>query len=287
MNTAFTLLVLLVAACVEVGGDAIARFRRKNRLLWPHALAVAGATLAVAVPLAAHAGPPFLTDDPVPVDFGHYETYVFTQWDNMPGSGSTVSGPAAEFNWGFQPNLQFHLVAPLANVSVPGMSNAFGFSDTEVGIKYRLITESKTRPQVAIFPMAELATGDAARNLGNGQTWYRLPVWIQKSFDDGKWIVVTGGGVAINHAPAQRDYGFGGWAVQRALGSGLTLGAEVFTQGATALGATPTMFYNVGGYINPSNQFSILFSLGHSVAGRSQAIGYFGLYYTFPRPSDP
>jgi hypothetical protein len=254
---------------------------------WGRALAVAGTLLAVAVPLAARAGPPFLTDDPVPVDFGHYETYVFTQWDNAPGNGSTVSGPASELNWGFRPNLQFHLVTPLANVSVPGMSNAFGFSDTEVGIKYRFVTESRMRPQIAIFPTAELATGNAARNLGNGQTWYRLPVWIQKSFGDGKWTVDTGGGVAINHAPGQRDYGFGGLSVQRALGSGLTLGTEVFTQGSTALGTTPTTFYNVGSYINVSNRFSIFFRLGHSTAGRSQAIGYFALYYAFPHPSGP
>lgn len=52
----------------------------------------------------------------------------------------------------------------------------------------------------------------------------------------------------------------------------------VFTQWA---------FYNVGAYINPSSQFSILVNLGHSVAGQNHAIGYFALYYTFPRPSNP
>jgi hypothetical protein len=87
----------------------------------------------------------------------------------------------------------------------------------------------------------------------------------------------------LNHTPGQRDYGFGGVLVQRSFGAGVTLGAEAFTQGTAAIGATPTTFYDVGGYINPSNQCSILFSLGHSVAGQSHAIGYFGLYYTFPR----
>jgi hypothetical protein len=249
--------------------------------------AILAGFLVFIIPLVALAGPPFLTDDPVPVDLGHFETYVFTQWDNTPGSGSTVAGPAVEFNWGFLPNLQFHVVAPFENATVPGMPNAFGFSDTEIGIKYRFIPESATRPQIGFFPMAEVATGDAARNLGNGQTWYRLPIWIQKSYDDGKWTVDTGGGVALNQAPGQRDYGFGGLLLQRSLGAGLTLGAEVYSEGATAIGATPTTFYNVGAYINPSSQFSILVSLGHSVAGESHAIGYFGLYYTFPRPQTP
>jgi len=251
-------------------------------------LGVVVATVLILVcPVVASAGPPFLTDDPAPVDLGHFETYVFSQWDNSPGTASNVTGPAVEFNWGFLPNLQFHVVAPFENATTPGMPNAFGFGDMEVGVKYRLVQETTGRPQIGIFPMAEVATGDANRNLGNGQTWYRLPVWIQKSYDDGKWTIDTGGGAALNDAPGQRNYGFGGFLVQRSLGSGLTLGAEVYTQGATAVGSTATTFYNVGGYINPSDQFSILLSVGHSVAGQNHAIGYVGLYYTFRRPAQP
>jgi hypothetical protein len=147
----------------------------RRRLRRSLAALVAGA-FAVAGPLVASAGPPFLTDDPVPVDLGHYETYVFTQWDNTPGSGSAVTGPAVEFNWGLLPELQFHVVAPFDNATVPGMPNAFGFGDTEIGVKYRFLKESTAGPQIAFFPMAEVATGDAARNLGNGATWYRLPL---------------------------------------------------------------------------------------------------------------
>jgi len=228
-----------------------------------------------------------LTDDPQPVDFGHYETYVFTQWDNSPGNNSTVTGPAVEFNSGFRPNLQVHVVMPFENATVPGVPNAFGYGDTEIGVKYRFVQETAGRPQIGTFPMAEVATGSVARGLGNGETWYRLPVWLQKSYDDGKWTFDAGGGAALNRAPGQRNYGFGGFLAQRSLGPGLTLGAEIDTQGSTALGSTPTTFYNVGGYLNPSSQFSILFSLGHSLAGQSHALGYFGLYYTYPRPAGP
>jgi hypothetical protein len=187
---------------------------------------VFAALLAGAGPAPAWAGPPFLTDDPVPVDFHHYETYAFTQWDNAPGNGSTVTGPAVEFNAGVAPNLQLHVVAPFENAAVPATPNAFGFGDTEVGIKYRFVPESATRPQIGIFPMAEFPTGDPAHNLGNGRTWYRLPVWVQKSYDDGKLTVDGGGGVAYNAAPNARNYGFGGLLVQRSLGAGLTLGAK-------------------------------------------------------------
>jgi hypothetical protein len=249
--------------------------------------AVIAGLLTIALQRAAFAGPPFLTDDPVPVDLGHFETYVFSQWDNAPGTGSNATGPALEFNWGFLSNLQFHVVAPFANVSASGMPNAFGFGDSEIGIKYRFVQETAGRPQIGFFPLAEVATGDASRGLGNGRTWYRLPLWMQKGFDNDKWTVDAGGGVALNSAAGQLSYGFAGLLVQRAIGSGFTLGAEVYTQGATAIGLTPTTFYNVGAYINPTQQFSILLSAGHNVTGQNHAIGYFGLYYTFPKPAGP
>ena len=265
--------------------DAIPPYRQHSPLLRAlrRAALIACALLFLAPTAAPAGGPPFLTDAPAPVDLGHFETYVFSQWDNSPGSGSATTGPAVEFNWGFLPNAMVHVVAPLENATIPGMPNAFGFGDAEVGIKYRLVPESASRPQIGIFPMAELATGDAGRNLGNGRTWYRLPLWMQKSFDEDRWTVDAGGGIMIDNAPGQRDYAFGGLLVLRSFGPGFSFGAEMFTQGATAAGLRPTAFYNVGGYINPSKQFSILFSIGHSVAGENHAIGYAGLYYTYPR----
>lgn len=34
--------------------------------------------------------------------------------------------------------------------------------------KYRFVEETKTRPQIGVFPMFELPTGNSARGLGNG-----------------------------------------------------------------------------------------------------------------------
>jgi hypothetical protein len=59
----------------------------------------------------AQAGPPFQTDDPNPVDLGHYEAYVFWTFD---GTGAELDpvGPAFEFNWGAAPNIQLHAILP-------------------------------------------------------------------------------------------------------------------------------------------------------------------------------
>jgi hypothetical protein len=58
------------------------------------------------------AGPPFRTDDPIPVDYHHGEVYLFsTGTRDSDGTGGV--GPAVEFNYGILPDTQFHLIAPL------------------------------------------------------------------------------------------------------------------------------------------------------------------------------
>jgi hypothetical protein len=246
-------------------------------------------TFALAAPIAlasaspALAGPPFFTDDPEPVSFRHYEVYMFTTSDRVNGARS-VSGPAIEFNAGVLPNVQFHVVAPRASFTAPDAPRMSGYGDTEVGIKFRFVQETAGRPQIGIFPMAEVATGDSRLGLGNGRTWFRIPVWIQKSW--GPWKTYGGGGVALNNAAGAQNFGFGGWLLQRDLSSKFTLGAEVFAQGANAVGSRGYAVYNVGGYYNATSQLSVLFSVGHSLAGEQHAVHYLGLYYTFPHPAE-
>jgi hypothetical protein len=145
-----------------------------------------------------------------------------------------------------------------------------------LGIKYRFVQETSGRPQIGIFPMLELATGDASRGLGNAHTWVKLPLWMQKSW--GHWTMSGGGGVAINHAPGMMNFAFAGWLVQRDFGKKITLGGELFTQGPVSMGQRGSTFYNAGGYFNATPNCSVLFSAGHSFTGYSQAIGYVGLY---------
>ena len=104
-------------------------------------------------------GPPFLTDDPEPVAYKYYEAYTFGTFDHSNG-GTFAQAPAFEFNAGVAPNLQLHLSVPTAFVR-PGI--AYGLGDTEVGSKYRFITERRGRPQVGVFPLLELPSGNSVR----------------------------------------------------------------------------------------------------------------------------
>lgn len=250
-------------------GASIFNLRRRRKQ--------AGLLLALACALGLHGGPPFLTDDPDPVDLNHWEAYVFGQGERT-ASANFISGPAIELNYGIAPNTQLHLVAPEANVSTPGSGWASGFGDTEIGVKYRFLDETDSIPELGIFPMAELATGSAARGLGNGQTWYRLPIWAQKSL--GPWTIDAGGGLQLNSAPGERNQGFAGVLLQRDLGKYLTLGAEIFQQpGDPAFGRSATLA-NAGGYLKFTENFNLLFSVGRSLSSERYTIWYLGLYWT-------
>jgi len=239
----------------------------------------------------ALAGPPFQTDDPEPVDFRHYELYLFGNTDGTPVETDTT-GPAVEFNWGALPNLQIHAVLPLGAIMpsdnpiyLPGAvgPNAYGLIDTELGVKYRWVKETKYRPMIGTFTMLEIPTGSYAKGLGVGKPWYKLPVWLQK--DWGHWTTYGGGGYEIIHQFQYRNFAYEGWLVQRDIGKKWTLGAEVFHHGVEGY-ATPqtqaSTLVDVGGYYyfrNPG--FQLLFAYGHSVYGQTENYAYLGLYWTW------
>ena len=229
-----------------------------------------------------HAGPPFQTDDPEPVDYKHFEAYLFSTLDRT-RFGRFYQGPAFEMNWGAVPDVQLHLVVPAATfLPHPGPS-AFGISDTELGVKYRFIHETKARPEFGIFPFLELPTGSYRAGLGNGRAWYRLPVWAQKS--EGPWTTYGGGGEVLNSAPGLSNFSFAGWLVQRDIGKKWTLATEVFYHGAEgplALSTGESTVIDAGGYYYfKKPTFQLLFMAGHSVQGQAETVAYLGLYWTW------
>ncbi len=226
----------------------------------------------------AVAGPPFLTDDPEPVEYHHWEAYLFSTLDKADQS-NYIQGPAVEVNTGAAPNLQLHLIVPAAFSSMSHGPSGFGIGDVELGAKYRFIQEKGHHPQVGTFPMLELPTGNAKLGLGNGRVWGKLPLWIQKSW--GPWTSYGGGGCVLNRAAGMRDYPFAGWLVQRELNKRLTLGSEIFAQGAVQTGGRSATIINSGGFYNFTPNFSLLFTAGHTVAGESHAVAYLGLYWTW------
>jgi hypothetical protein len=239
----------------------------------------------------AWGGPPFQTDDPEPVDFRHYEFYTFASSDGTPLETDTM-GPAIEGNWGAVPNVQLHLIIPAAAIfpsNNPRFSpegagpSEFGLGDFEAGIKYRFVQETKHRPMIGTFTMFELPSGDAARGLGVGKTWFKVPIWVQKSF--GPWTTYGGAGMNIFRATGYRNFPFAGWLVQRDLGKKWTLGAETFYHGPEGSGTPqtrPATMIDFGGYYKFRDPgFQLLFCYGHTAIGQEENYAYLGLYWTW------
>jgi hypothetical protein len=210
---------------------------------------------------AAMAGPPFITDDPEPVELGHWEIYGFSAGAVGEHDASGV-GPSIEVNYGAAPNLQLHLIANLAYDIPSGAPAVMGPGDTELGFKYRFISPDKEDwfPQVGIFPLLEIPTGDARRNLGAGYVDAFLPVWIQKDF--GQWTTYGGGGYWINPGPGNRDFWYAGWLLQLQVTETLALGAEVFHTTPNMIGRSGVTGFNLGGQYDFTKHYHLLFSAG-------------------------
>jgi len=193
------------------------RRRNHHRWLWNRASMVGiflgFFLLLLPVPDRSFAGPPYVTDDPETVDYRHWELYLASQAAHDK-DGWAGTGPHVEVNYGVWPNVQLHLIAPMAFVLPQDGTGQYGYGDTEVGVKVRFIQEGDWRPMVGTFPLLELPSGNSQNGLGSGLVQAFLPLWFQKSI--GSWQTY-GGGYWINPGSGNKNYGFVGWQVQRDL----------------------------------------------------------------------
>ncbi|HEX5236040.1 MAG TPA: transporter [Silvibacterium sp.] len=247
--------------------------------------------LLAGIKLQAQAGPPFQTDDPVPVDYGHYEFYVFGSADGTPVEMDSV-GPAFEFNWGAVPRVQLHLILPFgdaAPLNHPAYAPAgqgpvtFGVTDMELGAKIAWFKEGKHLPQIGSFTMFELPTGNYSRGLGIGRVWYKLPLWAYKKI--GPWGLDGGGGYSVIPQTGYHTYPYGGFLVERTINERLDFSVELFSHGAQGPAAPQyqsSTLIDAGGYYHfKSPGLQLLFAYGHSIVGQTENYAYLGLYKTW------
>ena len=238
------------------------------------------ATLAVLVLLvsrSASAGPPFVTDDPEPIGHRHWELYVGSQTSHE-SRVWTGTAPHFEANYGVVPNVQLHVIAPLAFSSVSGEATHYGFGDMELGSKIRFIQEGASIPQIGTYPMLEAPTGSERRGLGSGTAQVFVPLWLQKSF--GKWTTYGGPGFWIDAGNADRHWWYFGWEVQRKILDGFSIGAEVFDLTPKVKGEANDLRFNVGAIIDVTDTHHFLISAGRGVMGPNLFQSYFAYLMT-------
>ena len=221
-------------------------------------------------------GPPFDTDDPEPVNFKHWEYYI-SSINNHQQSVWSGTSPHFEINYGLVPNVQVHLLMPMNYFFSRNQGSGFGYADTEFGIKYRFVQETENSPQIGTFPIIEIPTIKNSE-FSDGKTKIYLPVWMQKSW--GKLTTYGGAGYWINPGAGNKNWIFSGWEIQYDFSKTLTLGGEIYYHTASSKDTRSEMGFNLGGSVNPTEKFHIIFSFGHTFTRDNTLTSYLGILWT-------
>ncbi len=218
----------------------------------------------LALPAPLRPGPPFFTDDSMPIPRGSWEFYLASQSARAGGAWSGTA-PHFEVNYGGGSDLMLHVLVPLGFSKVSGGSFLYGPGDVELGFIYRLVKEKSGRPELGFFPHLELPSGSEARGLGSGRTRFFLPVWLSKHW--GAWTTYGGGGYWVNPGPGNRNFWSAGWVVTRRIAKTLEAGAEVFHNSASVVGGRAETALNAGILWSVGRRQQVIFSAGRDIRG--------------------
>lgn len=232
----------------------------------------------VAVAAAAQAGPPFVTDDPEPTDYGHYEIYAFAQ-----GSGAREGWGAAsgiDFNYGAASDLQLTAVLPVEVQSPATGPSVAGVGNIELAAKYKILHQEDIGWDVAVFPRLFLPSASA--QVGEKHASLLLPLWVGR--DWGNWSTFGGGGCVINRGGDSQDYCLLGWTLTRRVLPNLMIGAEVVHQGADTKGGRAFTGAGAGLIYDLSENVHLLAYAGpglQNAAENGQYAWYSSVLFTF------
>lgn len=182
----------------------------------------------------ALAGPPFVSDDPEPTPYKHFEIYTFTEGHNT-REGTSGSG-GVDFNYGAGPDLQLTATLPIGYEAMATGGARVGLSNVELAAKYRFLHQANFGWDVAIFPRMFLPSGSA---VGDRSPSLLLPIWGQRDLGNG-WTTFGGGGCLLSAAGIAQNSCIAGWVVTRELSKNLHVGAEVFHQTSSAASPATT-----------------------------------------------
>ena len=246
--------------------------------MWPFSsLLSACLALQVGCP-AAQAGPPYLTDDPVPTDYRQFEIYGFT--DGIQNRGGTTADAGVDFNYGGGPDLQLTAVLPLTFEHPRGENSSMGLGNIQLAAKLRLRHQRESGWNVAVFPRLFLPSGTP--RVGERHAYVQLPLWVGR--DWGQWSTFGGGGCEINRAGNSRDSCFAGWVLARRVLPALQAGVELFHQTADAVGALDKTVFGTGVRcdLNPRAHLLAYVSRGiHNAESEHRYSWYAAVLFTF------
>lgn len=210
------------------------------------------ALLALLVATPAFAGPPYVSDDPEPTDYQHFEIYAYTLGTTAaPGS---VGQAGIDFNYGAAPDLQLTAVVPSGFAVAPNVAGAFGLGNVQLAAKYRFLHQDSVGWDVSVFPRLFLPASSSA--LGDTQPSLLLPVWVQRDLT-AKWSVFGGGGCVVSPLKSH-DFCLTGAVLTYQLLPKLQLGVEGYHQTADGIGTPASSSLGIGWRYDLSETYHLL-----------------------------
>jgi hypothetical protein len=227
------------------------------------------ATIALAAATPALAGPPYLTDDPVPTDTGHWEIYAFSAGEGRRSMADLDAG--IDLNYGPVEGVQTTATLPLS-FSHDRNGWRSGTGDVELAVKYRFINDEEHAFSAAVFPRAFLPTSSLE---SNGRIRMLLPLWLQKDFADGSSLF-GGGGFEVNPGEGNRNFWQAAVAITHDISDKVSVGGELTRQGPDTVGGTSQTRAGVGSIVKLAGPSSLLFSAGPTWANHRTGYHFYG-----------
>lgn len=232
-----------------------------RKRMYPGMLGSAALALTAIGP--AIAGPPYITDDPVPTDDGHYEIFLF---DNGTSARDGLDGEAGlDFNYGAAPDLQLTAVFPIGYAQAAYGRTTASLGNIELAAKYRILHQEQFGLDVAVFPRVFLPSGSA--KVGERHASLLLPVWLGREW--GRWNAFGGGGCVLNRGGDSKDFCLLGAVLSRRISPDLQFGIELQHQSADARGGQSETGIGAGAQYDLSERFHLLGYLGTGVENRA------------------
>jgi len=220
--------------------------------------------LLLGLVMPAKAGPPYLSDDPEPTDYKHFEIYAFSNGTKT--QDGTTGEAGIDFNYGAAPNLQLTATVPTGYSFQADGPAVASLGNVELAAKYRFLTQEIAGVDVAIFPRVFLPSASSAA--GEEHASLLVPLWLQK--DWGQWSAFGGGGCELNRGGDSQNFCLMGLALTRQVTPKLQLGMEIFHQTPDTQGGDATTSLGVGVRYDLNDNFHLLGYLGRGIQNVGQ-----------------
>jgi hypothetical protein len=238
-----------------------------------------GAGFALALLMrSAVAGPPYVSDDPEPTDYQHFEIYTFNNGTTTRDGTAGQSG--IDFNYGAAPDLQLTATLPVGFDRPVGGGTSVGLSNIELAAKYRFLHQDGFGLDVSVFPRVFLPS--VSNGVGDNRVSLLLPVWVQKDWSGG-WSAFGGGGCTVSEFRAV-DFCEAGAVLTYQLLPKLQIGAEIFHQTADSNGTPATTSVGVGWRYDLNDNYHLLGYVRRGIENTSdtdQYSWYASVLFTF------